>query len=329
MTPTVREVVDVALLHQAVEVHAERHPNHVAVDEGDSFITYGSLTEEFCRLASVLQMSGSRRNDRVGFLIDNSIEACIAILGILRSDCCYVPLGPELPADRLAKIIYDAEMHAIITVGINHRKLGKVLDAVVGRCPKVLITLGVGIDTLSEEYDEGIVNLGLRFDQIYGPDIVATASPNPLENKNIEEDLAYIIYTSGTTGLPKGVMITHKNVKSFIMWVVDYLGLSLRDRISNHPRVNFDLSVLDLYGSFFSGATLCPIKNRGDRAFPGKFIKDRKITIWCSVPSVIGMMRKAKQLTPGVFSDHLRMFIFCGEILPVEYALTIQLLPNF
>src|SRR5262249_55920847 len=76
----------------------------------------------------------------------------------------------------------------------------------------------------------------------------------------------------------------------------------------------------DIFGSFFAGATLCPVTATGDRAYPARFIKDRRITVWFSVPSVLGLIRSAKQLTDNAFSQHLRLAIFCGEAMAPEYA---------
>ena len=58
----------------------------------------------------------------------------------------------------------------------------------------------------------------------------------------------------------------------------------------------------------------------GDRAYPARFIKDRRITVWFSVPNVLGLMRSAKQLTANAFAAHLRLAIFAGEPLNPEHV---------
>ena len=103
-----------------------------------------------------------------------------------------------------------------------------------------------------------------------------TAPETAPASRNIGEDLAYIIYTSGTTGKPKGVMVSHNNVKAFTAWCIDRFHLGPDDRMSGHPSVSFDLSVFDVFGALLSGATLCPVMNPGDKTFPGRFIREQR-----------------------------------------------------
>ncbi len=74
------------------------------------------------------------------------------------------------------------------------------------------------------------------------------------------------------------------------------------DRLSNHSRLTFDVSMFDIFAGFLAGATVCPIIGAKDLTFPGDFIRSRAITVWCSAPSVIGMMIKSRQLAAGPFA---------------------------
>jgi len=307
------DALDVVQLHQAVEVQAARQGERVAIDEGSRRLSYAELADAMNRLASLILRAGTARNDRVAILIDNGIEACEAMLGILRADCCYVPLNPQFPALRLASIVDQAEPKVIVTTRENLSLLNDVLGEMSSAVQVGIIVLDMPAAEASKAVEAGSRR---RISGISGSDDLAAASSAPPPCRNTEEDLAYILFTSGTTGTPKGVMVAHRNIKATIRWGVDYFGITPDDRLSNHSRLSFDVSMFDIFCSFFAGATVCPLMSQGDCAFPGTFIRARKITIWFSVPSVIGMMIKARQLQTGVF-ESLRAALFAGEpILP-------------
>lgn len=310
--PFREDTPDIALIHQAVEHHAAARPDQVAVDDGSRTLTYVELNLQAGRLASVLRAGGAGRNDRVGVLLGNGLEACVAVTGALKADCCYVPLHPGFPPARIAAIIEDARLQAVVTEGAHLERLGASLELVGEDArPAHLVVLGPAPGG-------GAPPAGVT--RVSGADTLAAAPDRPPPARNVEEDLAYIMYTSGTTGRPKGVMVTHAAVTSFLRWAVGYFGLGPRDRMSNHSHLSFDLSVFDVLGGFLAGATICPLVSPGDLMAPGRFIRERRITVWFSVPSVIGMLRRSRQLTPGVFSGSLRAAIFCGEALAPDLA---------
>ena len=101
---------------------------------------------------------------------------------------------------------------------------------------------------------KGVFNLDKEEKSILGQEDGA------IKYKNKGSDLAYILYTSGSTGKPKGVMITHDNIINATEWAVQKLGITWRDRMSQHPPLYFDLSTFDLYCAFKSGAELFLVK---------------------------------------------------------------------
>lgn len=293
-----RDVLDVALLHQAVEVRAERHPLRVAIDDGGRTITYGELGERMRRLASVLLAAGVRRGDRVALLASNGIDACAAILGILRAGACYVPLDPMDPPLRLAAIMSDAQPAAVVAVTATLARLGQAMDAAPEYVDLPLVVLDA---TTPDDVPGG--HAGPLWTQ---PDLaVASAEPPPAQG--IEGDLAVIPFTSGPTGKPKGIMLSHRAVKSAVRWAVDYFAMVANDRLSNYARLSVDGSILDIFCAAFAGATLCPIASGDD---PGAFIRRRRITVWLSAPGAVGAMKP--ELTARPFGT-LRVALFTGE----------------
>ena len=130
--------------------------------------------------------------------------------------------------------------------------------------------------------------------------------------------MAYLLFTSGSTGQPKGVMVSHRNVLSYLDTVVPRYGINEQDRCSQTFDMTFDLSVHDMFATWEKGACLCCPTYKA-LIKPGAFIVDAKLTVWFSVPSVAVFMKKLGMLKPGMYPA-LRLSLFCGEALPLEIA---------
>jgi amino acid adenylation domain-containing protein len=138
-----------------------------------------------------------------------------------------------------------------------------------------------------------------------------------LDPADPSQQAAYIMFTSGSTGEPKGVVITHENVRRFVEWAVPYFEISRADRHSGHPPLHFDLSVFDLFGTFAAGAELHLIPSELNLV-PDKlleFLRVSAITQWFSVPTTLTYLAKH-----GLMSEpdlpSLKRVLSCGEVLP-------------
>ena len=77
----------------------------IALDSGDRSLTFGELEERSTRIAGYLQRHGVRRGDRVGLFSQRSLDAVVALLGILKAGAAYVPFDPAYPA-KLLRFMY-------------------------------------------------------------------------------------------------------------------------------------------------------------------------------------------------------------------------------
>jgi amino acid adenylation domain-containing protein len=136
----------------------------------------------------------------------------------------------------------------------------------------------------------------------------------------IENDLAYILYTSGSTGDPKGVMISHRTILTFINWCYDKFKMTEDDRVTSHAPLHFDLSTFDIYVTIKAGGTVILVPEKLS-VFPVNLVKllqNESITVTYMVPSILSLMVNYGQLEKYDLSK-LRTVLFAGEVFPIRY----------
>ncbi len=294
----------IKLIQEYFTASAEKYPNNIAVDVWHEEkktkkealeMSFSRLDQYSNQLARHLKSKGVKRGDRVAlmFMKIASVDAIASILAILKCDAVYVPIGHNLPAARVAKILDDSGAKLLIYRLCPIEELKKQIKR-------------QDLQFIKLDYDDRL--------QIY------QESTDPLPYANTSDDAAYIMYTSGSTGNPKGVMITHANIINATDWAVEEFGITSEDKMSQHPPLSFDLSTFDLYCAFKTGATLYPVSDNLS-LFPGeliKFIEETGLTVWNSVPSVMVYLWNSGLIKPDRLPT-LRKIFFNGEGFPARY----------
>jgi non-ribosomal peptide synthetase component F len=103
------------LLHQLLHQSAQRVPERPAVRHNGAQLRYGELEAQSNQLAAKLIESGVKRGDRVGIYLDKSLPAIVAIFAILKTGAAYVPLDPAAPKARIAFIVQNCQMVALVS----------------------------------------------------------------------------------------------------------------------------------------------------------------------------------------------------------------------
>ena len=301
------------LLHHVLINSARIHPDNEAVRHQKNRITYRQLDEASNQLAHTLSDAGVGRGDRVGIYLDKSIEAVVAIFGILKAGAVYVPLDPHAPSKRVAFIIKNCQIKTL--VGTRQKISALVRNFFAVQQSNELHCLSSVILT-DDDYDPMCRGL---FTRVWSEVLQAPVNPPP-DPALIENDLAYILYTSGSTGTPKGVMISHRASLTFVNWAYDTFQVKPEDRVSNHAPFHFDLSIFDLFTTIKAGGTVV-LLSAALSVFPinlADFIAEEEISIWYSVPSALTRLILYGKLERLRF-PHLRTVLFAGEVFPIKY----------
>ncbi|MEJ3750638.1 Pls/PosA family non-ribosomal peptide synthetase [Actinomycetes bacterium KLBMP 9797] len=244
-------------LHQLFEERCDRTPDQVAVDAGDTTVTYRQLDARANQLARHLLAGGVRPGDRVALLFDDARYAYVGMLAVLKAGAAYVPLDAGYPADRLAYIVDDSGAATLLT---QAHLAGRLPDV-----PRVVL-----VDETAAIGAQSVERLGTA----------------PVD------DLCYVIYTSGSTGRPKGVAVEHASICNFVRVAAEVYGLTPHDRVYQGMTIAFDFAVEEIWVPWLAGATLVP--KRGAVSLVGEelweFLDANRVTALCCVPTLLATL---------------------------------------
>lgn len=291
-------------IHDWLHTSANKTPERTAIVWQNHDWTFAALEQQSNQLAHMLREQGCQRGARVGFCIAKSPAAYIAMHAALKADCVYVPLDPQGPAKRLAQVITASDPTVVLC--------GNQTLAMTKKAIEISERAGIRLG-LIEPTDANFTGHDTVFN---ATDVAAMPTGLPV-SENRSDDAAHILFTSGSTGTPKGVVITHANVTTFVDWGLRYFGITASDKLSGHSPLFFDLSTFDTYAAIAAGAELHPVPPGLNLMAPAlvRFIRQRELTQWFSVPSVLNYLKTFDAIAPSSMPA-LKRLIWCGETLP-------------
>ena len=275
-----------ACLHELFEAQAERTPNGVAVVFEGVRMTYRELNRRANRLARRLRQLGARPNQLVAVVLEKGWEQVAAVLAVVKSGAAYVPIDPDLPAERLRHLLE----HGQVELALTHTRLDEELS-----------------------WPEGIERLRV---ETYVPE---EGDDRGLERAQRPDDLAYVIYTSGSTGVPKGVMLDHRGPVNTIVDINERFGVKSNDRVLALSALNFDLSVYDVFGLLAAGGTIVVPEAAGarDPGYWAELCARERVTIWNSVPALMELLVEHVAYESGDQLRTLRAVLMSGDWISV------------
>jgi amino acid adenylation domain-containing protein len=216
--------LDSELVTGLVREAAEAAPGALALVSSTESFTYRELEAKANRLAHYLRALGVGPEVPVGLCLERGPEMVVSALAILKAGGAYLPLDPDYPVERLRFMLADARVPVLITRQETGQKIGNT-----GWNPVYVDSDAMQISTYSTSDPEAAV---------------------------AAENLAYIIYTSGSTGQPKGVQITHANLRNLIAWHRRAFEVSANDRVSQVASVGFDAAVWEIWPNLAAGSSI-------------------------------------------------------------------------
>ena len=227
----------------------------------------------------------------VAVLADRSAVTAVGIVSCLAAGCCYVPLDPRMPEDRMRDILAKVRPALLLYTAHDAKIAAKYADMT---------------GTLAVEDAENV-----------------TADENLLAARRenvLDIDPAYMIFTSGSTGVPKGIPVSHRSVIDFTDWMTAFCGIDETWVLGNQAPFFFDLSVKDFYQTLSQGCTtyVLPKKLFSFPTLLVDYLNERGVTglIWAT--SAFRMTAES-----GIFAkkrlDSVRHVILGGEALQAKH----------
>jgi amino acid adenylation domain-containing protein len=266
-----------ATVHALFAEHAARTPDAAATEWNGRTTTYAQLDAASDAVARRLLALRLGPEARVGVAMERGPGLIAAVLGVLKAGAAYVPLDVEYPAARLAFMMEDADVAALLVADAPPPALAEFAGPVIR-------TEG-GTDRSLEDADRSL--------------------PPPAT----PDALACVLYTSGSTGTPKGTGITHRGIVRLAR-AADYAPRA-GERVGQGSTASFDAFTWELWAALLNGACVAGIA-RDDLLSPvalGRRVREGEIgTLFLTTALFNQVAREAPETFAG-----LRQLLFGGE----------------
>lgn len=239
----------------------------------DRALTYAELDERARVLAAQLLDWGVRPADAVGLRVHRGVEQYVALYALLYAGATYVPVLPDLPAERVGVMMEDAEcsllLHGPGLHPLGAQELNPQEPARHANLPQHTLPL-------------------LSTDE---PSKAPAAEELPGTKTGLDED-AYVLFTSGSTGRPKGVAISHRAIDNRLRWQQHQIPVGEGDRVLHKTPISFDVHVWELYWSLAEGAAVVIAAPDGHRdpAYLARVIAEQSVTAVHFVPTMLSAL---------------------------------------
>jgi acyl-CoA ligase (AMP-forming) (exosortase A-associated) len=258
-------------------------PSKIALIDRREEITYSELEEKVDQLALQFKAKGIKPQDRVAVKAEKLISVVIQFFALWRIGAILVPLNPGLKDNQIAHILKDctAQLERAVDDKSDTQTFGQNTQAST-------------LKTFAHFGSRGLHH---------------------------ENQPAVILYTSGSTGLPKGVVVSHRNLLAGASSVASYLANDHNDRILAALPLSFDAGLSQITTAFLTGA--CVVLHNYLLAQDClKVMAKHRITGFTGVPPI--WIQLARLEWPEAASESLRYFANTGGRMPLPVLQTLR-----
>jgi len=297
------EIPDLSVPEFILATGKERPDVPALIDglKGDT-ITHGQLSSYVDRVAAALHAKGLRKGDVVAVFCPNTPWYPVVFHGIAAAGCVMSPINSLYTPDEIAFQLKDSGAKMLITISL-------FMDRAAAAAEKTPVGEIVVLDGM-----EGHANL---------LDLLGSDAPSPQVEIDPADDLVTLPYSSGTTGLPKGVMLTHRNLVANVAQTRKLIDLQPEERIiAVLPFFHiYGLTVLMNQGLQWGGTVVT--LPRFDLEDFLRTIQDHKITRAFVAPPILVALAKHPLVDQYDLSS-LRSILSGAAPLDEQLALTVE-----
>ncbi|UXI66193.1 AMP-binding protein [Tahibacter amnicola] len=260
-TSSTYRINNLASLYALLRFVAPLFASRAALADEQSTLRYSELLANVNQIASALRARGVGPGSRVAVIAHKSIALVETLIAVNACNAAFVPINPQLKPAQVEHILRDS--NAGIVVATRYR-----------------------LSSLDESRPVACQGVALE-------DLVAEpAAVDAPVLSACDGDPAAILYTSGSTGLPKGVVLTQRNLLSGAFSIADYLGLAPHDVVLGVLPLSFDAGLSQLTTAIAAGACYVPYEFMAANQLP-RVCQKLGVTTITAVPPLWHLISEA------------------------------------